>query len=545
MEAFSGFDAMNRSLWLMFGIALVAVAAAKPAMALRAVDPFEAYRCERAFNDGDFAKAYEICRPLAEAGLADAEFALGVMHQNGEGAVRDYAQAAIWYAKASEQGHADAQFNLGTMYRYGIGLTQNLVEAYALFDVAAASGHGEAAAARDLASKRMSAAQVAAARARAAELGTGAAKPAAAPPTREMVAGAQRGLAGLGYDPGPADGVAGERTRSAIRAFQSKQGLAVDGTVSETLLAALDEALAVRAAVPATQPWQQAQPVVRHEAPPEADTRTQELVDNLRTLVDRAERKRSADPRFLQRLRDLVQRYDWPWRVALLSDDFSDGEFTANPAWRVAAGDFRVEPGIGLRSRFAPPTRAAAPTSGGGDVAVQLFGAILGQIAKQQGGRQQLRQPGAAEIYSAFAISNAFAFKVELVALGSAPGGGLTFGVYQGPDRATGYRLAYHAGQQPSLELLRAMPGGSAVIDRRILASGLEDGNHHVLEWRRRAGGEMAVLLDGRETMRTVDRRFGGAFDGITIVNRGGDFALERISVFGTGGHGMAGGGGG
>ncbi len=56
---------MNRCLSIMFGIALVAVAAAKPVVALQAVDPFEAYRCERAFNDGDFAKAYEICRPLA------------------------------------------------------------------------------------------------------------------------------------------------------------------------------------------------------------------------------------------------------------------------------------------------------------------------------------------------------------------------------------------------------------------------------------------------------------------------------------------------
>ncbi|MFQ5959499.1 MAG: peptidoglycan-binding protein, partial [Alphaproteobacteria bacterium] len=522
------------------GLALVAVAAAKPAKALQGVDPFEAYRCERAFNDGDFAKAYEICRPLAEAGLADAQFALGVMHQNGEGGVRDYRQAAIWYAKASEQGHTDAQFNLGTMYRYGIGLTQNLVEAYALFDLAAASGHAEAAAARDLAAKRMSAAQVTAARARVAELGKGPAKAVAAPaPTREMVAEAQRGLAELGYDPGPADGVAGERTRNAIRAFQAKQGLAVDGAVSEPLLAALDRALEARTtaqAPAATQPWKEPRRAQRREVPPEADTRTQELVDNLRALVRRAESERSADPRLLQQLRDLAHRYDWPWRVALLVDDFADGDYTANPAWRVAAGEFHVEPRIGLRTRFTPPARTTAPASrGGGDVAAQLFGAIIGEIARQKGGERQA-QPGAAEIHSALAVGNAFALKVEMAALGTAPGGGVTIGVYQGAERSAGYRLAYSPGQQPSLELLRTFAGGSAVIDRQGLASGLEDGNVHVLEWRRGVDGEMAVLLDGRETLRTVDRRFGGAFDGVTVVNRGGDYGFRRIAIFGTGG---------
>jgi hypothetical protein len=39
----------------------------------------------------------------------------------------------------------------------------------------------------------------------------------------------QSGLARLGYDPGPVDGIAGQRTHSAIRAYQQDHGLLVDG----------------------------------------------------------------------------------------------------------------------------------------------------------------------------------------------------------------------------------------------------------------------------------------------------------------------------
>ena len=52
----------------------------------------------------------------------------------------------------------------------------------------------------------------------------------------------QAKLAALGYDPGPADGVMGWRTRAAIRAFQADVGLPVDGQISDRLIAALSDA---------------------------------------------------------------------------------------------------------------------------------------------------------------------------------------------------------------------------------------------------------------------------------------------------------------
>ncbi len=57
-----------------------------------------------------------------------------------------------------------------------------------------------------------------------------------------LVAEAQRLLAALGFDPGPADGVAGRRTRAAVRAYQRATGLPETGVIDESLLASLRSA---------------------------------------------------------------------------------------------------------------------------------------------------------------------------------------------------------------------------------------------------------------------------------------------------------------
>jgi hypothetical protein len=59
----------------------------------------------------------------------------------------------------------------------------------------------------------------------------------ARPATIERV---QRALAALGFDPGVVDGVVGERTREALRAYQARKGLPVTGHTSQDLISALD-----------------------------------------------------------------------------------------------------------------------------------------------------------------------------------------------------------------------------------------------------------------------------------------------------------------
>jgi N-acetylmuramoyl-L-alanine amidase len=53
------------------------------------------------------------------------------------------------------------------------------------------------------------------------------------------VSGTQARLKNLGYNPGPIDGRLGDRTRAAIRAFQTAKGLTVDGVCSPAVIDAL------------------------------------------------------------------------------------------------------------------------------------------------------------------------------------------------------------------------------------------------------------------------------------------------------------------
>jgi hypothetical protein len=55
-----------------------------------------------------------------------------------------------------------------------------------------------------------------------------------------VVASVQSALRRRGYDAGPADGVMGGRTRSAIVEFQADHGLSRTGRITESLLRALD-----------------------------------------------------------------------------------------------------------------------------------------------------------------------------------------------------------------------------------------------------------------------------------------------------------------
>lgn len=56
---------------------------------------------------------------------------------------------------------------------------------------------------------------------------------------RSYTRAVQEALTAQGYDPGPVDGALGPQTRSAIRSYQTSNGLAVDGEVSRDLLANL------------------------------------------------------------------------------------------------------------------------------------------------------------------------------------------------------------------------------------------------------------------------------------------------------------------
>jgi len=98
----------------------------------------------QAYKAGDYKKALEILKPLAENGHASAQYNLGIMYDNGRGVPQDYAEAVKWYRKAAENGHASAQNNLGLMYNKGQGVPQDYAEAVKWYRKAAENGHASA-----------------------------------------------------------------------------------------------------------------------------------------------------------------------------------------------------------------------------------------------------------------------------------------------------------------------------------------------------------------------------------------------------------------
>ncbi len=114
---------------------------------------------------GDYATALREWRPLAEQGMAEAQYNLGLMYNNGHGVPKNYAEAVKWFRKAAEQGDAYAQVNLGAMYYKGRGVPQVYVQAHMWFNLAASrfrpgEDRDRAVKNRDIAAMRMTPAQI-------------------------------------------------------------------------------------------------------------------------------------------------------------------------------------------------------------------------------------------------------------------------------------------------------------------------------------------------------------------------------------------------
>jgi TPR repeat protein len=87
----------------------------------------------------DYVTAARLLGPLAERGVAVAQFYMCFMYYNGRGVPQSYDEAAIWCFRSAEQGHAGAQYQLGLMYDRGHGVPENWVEAHKWLNLAA--GH--------------------------------------------------------------------------------------------------------------------------------------------------------------------------------------------------------------------------------------------------------------------------------------------------------------------------------------------------------------------------------------------------------------------
>ena len=88
------------------------------------------------------AQGIQTLKKQADKGDAKAQCDLGEAYYNGDGAPKDYAQAAYWYGKAADHGYARAQYNLGYLYYAGMGVSQDSTKAASLYREAAEQGIG-------------------------------------------------------------------------------------------------------------------------------------------------------------------------------------------------------------------------------------------------------------------------------------------------------------------------------------------------------------------------------------------------------------------
>lgn len=101
----------------------------------------------------------------AERGNAKAMHNLAVLHAEGAGGKPDYAMATEWFRRAAEHGVRDSQYNLAILLGRGLGAPADLGQSYRWFAIAAGQGDEDAGRKRDEVAGRLSAVDLAAAKA--------------------------------------------------------------------------------------------------------------------------------------------------------------------------------------------------------------------------------------------------------------------------------------------------------------------------------------------------------------------------------------------
>lgn len=113
--------------------------AAPPAARARALTPV------KRVTGKDAVRSAAYLRAVAEQGLLQAQFDLGLYYLNGIGVARNDAEAMRWFRRAGEAGFASAQHSMGLMYQDGQGVARDLEDALRWHARAAAQGHAKSA----------------------------------------------------------------------------------------------------------------------------------------------------------------------------------------------------------------------------------------------------------------------------------------------------------------------------------------------------------------------------------------------------------------
>ncbi|MEM9472175.1 MAG: SEL1-like repeat protein [Pseudomonadota bacterium] len=210
----------------------------------------------------------------ANQGNIKAMHNLAVMSADTANGKPDLAQAAKWFGAAAQHGLPDSQYNFAVLNERGLGIPKNVKEAYKWYSIAARSGDRDAvkkakemnaavnqaelaAIDRSIAAWQPTAPQREANMVSITEQSWGIAKtgsrtsaktsaaPAADQPASatDRIKRVQDLLTQKGFDAGAADGKMTTATANAIRLYQLRNGLPVNGIVSKQLLEHLQKGM--------------------------------------------------------------------------------------------------------------------------------------------------------------------------------------------------------------------------------------------------------------------------------------------------------------
>ena len=210
----------------------------------------------------------------ANQGNIKAMHNLAVMSADTTNGKPDLARAAKWFGAAARHGLPDSQYNFAVLNERGLGIPKNINEAYKWYSIAARSGDRDAVKKaaemnasvdkialagidQSIASWKPTAPQREANMVSITEQSWGIAKSsnqasakapagqiASQPLTaKDRIKRVQELLAQKGFDGGTADGEMGSGTANAIRLYQLRNGLPVNGIVSRQLLDHLQQGL--------------------------------------------------------------------------------------------------------------------------------------------------------------------------------------------------------------------------------------------------------------------------------------------------------------
>ncbi len=221
--------------------------------------PAAQYQLAKYFENGtglpiDEREARRWTERAANGGNRRAMHNLAMYYAEGRGTTQSYENAAKWFEEAALLGLTNSQFNLALLYEQGLGLPKSLPDAYAWYSIASKAGDRGAGGKlvelkSQLPAEAISEAGIITARFRPRPLDL-----AAQGTFRNInwarnqldnpatISRSQILLARLGYQPGPADGSVGEKTRLAVIAYERDNGLAQTGRIDAALLSKLERA---------------------------------------------------------------------------------------------------------------------------------------------------------------------------------------------------------------------------------------------------------------------------------------------------------------